>query len=372
MMETTVKAIIQLFEKWVPKDYAESWDNVGLQLGDLEQSVQNLLITLDVTDEIVEEAIEHQVQLIIAHHPLLFKGLKQIDVNDSKGRIIQKLLKNNISVYAAHTNLDMVNGGVNDLLADKLCLKNRQVLVPSITDKLYKFMVYVPKSHANVVKEAIGKAGAGHIGNYSHCTFETAGMGAFKPLEGTNPFLGKKGKIEEVEEIKIETIVKEKQLSKIIEMAKQSHPYEEMAYDVFPLNNSTETLGLGRIGLVEKEMTLKEYLSFVKDALDVPFVRFVGDENKIVRSVAVLGGSGKGYIINAIKMGADVYITGDLSFHDAQDAEQAGICLIDPGHHVERVMKDGVKCYFDHHQKELPTPVNIITSTISTEPFKCY
>ncbi|MGN8645503.1 Nif3-like dinuclear metal center hexameric protein [Gracilibacillus sp. HCP3S3_G5_1] len=367
---TTVKDVMRLLEKWVPVHYAESWDNVGLQIGSKEQKVKKMMITLDVIDAVVEEAIEKKVDFIIAHHPLLFNGLKRIDFQDPKGQVVKKLIEHNISVYAAHTNLDVVKGGVNDMLAERLELSNTKVLVPTVEEQLLKFIVYVPQTHLSDLVEAIGNAGAGHIGNYSHCTFRSAGTGAFKPLEGTQPYLGTQGEIEEVNEYKLETIIKKSQLSVVLQAAKKAHPYEEMAYDLVPLSNKGEKAGLGRIGKLSKPMKLSEYVEIVKSNLNIPALRYVGNQNQVIQKVAVLGGSGKGFINAARKAGADLYITGDLTFHEAQDAEEAGLCLLDPGHHVEEVMKEGVKDYFLTNLHQLPDKIEVEVSTLSTDPFR--
>ncbi|SFL81655.1 dinuclear metal center protein, YbgI/SA1388 family [Gracilibacillus orientalis] len=366
---TTVKDVIRLFEKWVPKHYAESWDNVGLQVGDKNQKVNKLMVTLDVIDAVVDEAIENNVDLIIAHHPLLFKGLKNIDFQDPKGRVVKKLIQHNISVYAAHTNLDVVNGGVNDLLAERLELTMTKVLVPTVEEQFLKFIVYVPQTHLNDLVDALGDAGAGYIGNYSHCTFRTTGTGAFKPLEGTNPFLGRQGEIEETIEYKVETIIKKTQLSSVIQVAEKAHPYEEMAYDLVPLANKGKQEGLGRIGKLPQPMKLSEYAEVVKRNLNISTLRYIGDQDQMIKKVAVLGGSGKGFIDIARNAGADLYITGDLTFHEAQDAEEAGLCLIDPGHHVEEVMKEGVKDYFLTNLDALPEKIEVDISRLSTDPF---
>ncbi|WP_163539611.1 Nif3-like dinuclear metal center hexameric protein [Gracilibacillus sp. YIM 98692] len=370
MRETVVRDVIQLFENWVPKSYAESWDNVGLQIGDMEKPVKRLMITLDVVEKVVDEAIDKKADMIIAHHPLFFESLKSINLNSPKGKVIAKLMKHQISVYTAHTNLDIAEGGVNDLLAEKLELRDTKVLVPTKTDHLLKFIAYVPHTHVDSFKEAIGNAGAGHIGNYSHCTFQSEGKGAFKPLSGTNPFIGTQGEIEQVNEYKVETIIKESQLEYMIQVAQEAHPYEEMAYDIVPLQNKGKVNGLGRYGKIDKKMNLEEYVEVVKKAYQVPFVRFVGNKEKTVKKVAILGGSGKGFIKQAQKVGADLYITGDLTFHDAQDAEQAGISLIDPGHHIEEVMKKGVQSYFQQNKKNLPSPIEVEVSDLTTEPFQ--
>lgn len=194
-------------ERLAPKSLAYDWDNVGLQVGSFSTPVKKIMVTLDVLEEVVDEAITKNVSLIIAHHPLLFKPVKQLSTDTPQGRVLHKLLQHNITVYAAHTNLDIAEGGVNDVLCEKLKIKNTKVLIKERTETLYKLVVYVPQTHQKVLREAIGKAGAGHIGNYSHCTFQTMGKGTFKPLEGTNPYIGSQDKMEFVPEVKIETIV---------------------------------------------------------------------------------------------------------------------------------------------------------------------
>nr|WP_184244798.1 Nif3-like dinuclear metal center hexameric protein [Gracilibacillus halotolerans] len=366
---TSVNHVIKLMERWAPKTLAEEWDNVGLLVGNKSQKVKKIMVTLDVLESVVDEAIEKSVDLIIAHHPLIFPKISQINFSTPKGRVLEKLIKNDISVYVTHTNLDIANGGVNDMMANALQLQQIKPLVPKFSEKLYKLSIFVPKSHVEQLRVALGNAGAGHIGNYSHCTFQTEGTGSFLPLEGTTPYLGEQGKIEHVSEYKIETIVKENDLDKVITTANNAHPYEEMAYDIYPLENKGTTHGLGRIGKSLQEMRLSEYVEVVKEALDIPFVRFTGDKDKIVKKVAVLGGSGKSYIPYAISGGADVYITGDLTFHEAQDAQQDGLALIDPGHYAEKIMKKGVKEYFDNNKDKLSDEVEIILSEISTDPF---
>src|SRR5690625_3466285 len=202
-------AIFQALEKWAPKHLAYEWDNVGLQIGSYNRPVKNVMITLDVLESVVDEAIEKNIDLIIAHHPLLFKPVNEINYDTPIGRIIYKLIKNEITVYATHTNLDIAPGGVNDMLCDQLNIEKRDYIVHKETDKLYKLVVFVPIKYADDVRNAISEAGAGYIGNYSHCTFQTIGKGTFKPREGTNPFIGESDKLEFVDEIKIETIVQE-------------------------------------------------------------------------------------------------------------------------------------------------------------------
>ncbi|WP_217586726.1 Nif3-like dinuclear metal center hexameric protein [Lentibacillus saliphilus] len=360
--------VIKILEQWAPKRLAYDWDNVGLQLGSINGVVKNILVTLDVTHAVVDEAIRKQVDLIIAHHPLFFRPVQQIDTDSVKGRLLQKLLVHNITVYAAHTNLDITTGGVNDLLCEKLAINQVSILDEIDTEVLHKVVVYVPNTHADNVRNAMGSAGGGYIGQYSHCTFNTQGTGTFLPTEQANPYIGHINELTYVEETKIETIVPETKLQNILQAMIQAHPYEEVAYDVYKLDNKGEPFGIGRIGRLTESMPLATLAEHVKDTLNVPMLRVVGDVTKPVQTVAVLGGSGEKYIQAAMNRGADVLITGDLTFHVAQDAQEAGLALIDPGHHVEKVMKDATKLYLDERLNT--DAVTVYVSDVDTEPFQ--
>jgi dinuclear metal center YbgI/SA1388 family protein len=361
--------IIQVFESFSPKNLAMEGDKIGLQIGNLGKKVHNVLIALDVLDEVVEEAIAKDVQLIIAHHPLIFRPLQRITSEDPAGRLIEKLIKHDIAVYAAHTNLDVAKGGVNDLLADALGLQETEVLFPTFVSKLKKLAVYVPSSHENQVRNALGKAGAGAMGDYSYCSFSSSGTGRFLPGAQANPFIGENGEIAAVDEIKIETVFPENLEKKILSAMLKAHPYEEVAYDLYSLDNKGETLGLGRIGKVQ-ETTLEGFAEVVKEALDVKAVRVVGNLNAKVKKVAVLGGDGNKYYPHAIFKGADVYITGDFYYHTALDAAALGLNIIDPGHNVEKVMKKGVADKLTKIFSEKGYVVNVFSSEIHTDPFQ--
>ncbi len=361
--------IIQLFEQFSPKQYAMEGDKIGLQIGRLNKPVRRVMIALDVLEEVVDEAIEKEVDLIIAHHPLIYRPLKNIVTDQLPGRMIEKLLKHDITVYAAHTNLDVAKGGVNDLLAEALELSNTEILVPTHEVQLKKLVVYVPTEQADSVKEALGNAGAGAIGNYSHCLFTSSGTGQFLPGEYANPHIGENGKLEQVNEERIETLFPDYLEKKVVQAMLKAHPYEEVAYDIYRLDNKGESLGLGRIGEIQ-EMTLGEFANIVKKALDVPMVRVVGDLQAKVRKVAVLGGDGNKYISSAKFKGADVYITGDLYYHVAHDAMMMGLNVIDPGHNVEKVMKKGVANYLTKISEEKGYDVTIFPSEQKTEPFQ--
>ncbi|MEN1970511.1 Nif3-like dinuclear metal center hexameric protein [Lentibacillus sp. N15] len=360
--------IFQAMECFAPRKLAYDWDNVGLQVGSFHKDVKKVMVTLDVLESVVDEAIDKQVDLIIAHHPLLFKPVKQLNTESVQGRIVEKLMKHDITVYAAHTNLDAANGGVNDMLCDTIGITDRKILREEYSEKLVKYSVYVPKSHADAIREALAQAGAGHIGNYSHCTFQTEGQGTFKPLAGTSPYIGSTNELTKTEEVKIETIVLEATIENVVRIVNDKHPYEEPAYDIYPLKNKGQTHGLGRIGALSAEMTLNDFSEHVKTVLEVPHVRVTGDMTKSVKTVAVLGGSGEKYIHDAIAKGADAYITGDITFHVAQDAWQLGLAVIDPGHHVEKVMKQGVKQYLEQQFDQ--QRLDVIVSETNTEPFR--
>lgn len=360
--------IIQLLEQFAPKHLAMEGDPIGLQIGSLNKPVQRVMVTLDVLEEVVDEAISKNVDLIIAHHPPLYRPLKQIITDQAQGRIVEKCLKHDIAIYAAHTNLDIATGGVNDWLSEALGLQEIDVLVPTYEEALKKLVVYVPETHAYAVREAIGNAGAGHIGNYSHCTFNSRGIGTFLPEEGANPFIGEKGTLEEVEEVRIETIFPASLQKKVIAAMWKAHPYEEVAYDVYPLENKGRTWGLGRIGYLPEEMTLRAFAEHVKKALGVQTVRVVGNLYDKVKKVAVIGGDGNKYIRQAKMSGADVYVTGDVYYHVAHDAMALGLHIVDPGHHAEKVMKQGLARFLEQ-QIGGKWNVSIFSSEVHTDPF---
>jgi dinuclear metal center YbgI/SA1388 family protein len=361
--------IIQLFEQFAPKHLAMEGDRIGLQIGTLNKPVKKVMIALDILEEVIDEAVAEEVDLIIAHHPPLYRPLKQIITDQAQGRIIEKCMKHHIAIYAAHTNLDIANGGVNDWLAEALGLEHVDVLIPTYEEPLKKLVVYVPETHADLVREAIGNAGAGHIGNYSHCTFNGRGIGTFLPLEGANPFIGKSGTLEQVEEVRIETIVPASLQNKVISAMLKAHPYEEVAYDIYPLENKGKVFGLGRIGRLPEAMTLGEFAEHVKKALDVPAVRVVGHLQDTVRKVAVVGGDGNKYISQAKLAGADVYVTGDVYYHVAHDAMMLGLNIVDPGHNVEKVMKQGVARFLENAFAKQQFATTVCISKVHTDPF---
>lgn len=359
--------IIEEFEKWSPKYLAIEGDPIGLHVGTLNKKVERVLVTLDVNEAVVDEAIAKKAELIIAHHPPIFRPMKNLQTDLPQGRLMEKLIKHDIAVYAAHTNLDVADGGVNDLLAQVLGLQNTKVLVQTYEAELVKIAVFVPDSHEEQVLEALGNAGAGAIGDYEHCSYTLSGTGRFRPTAEADPYIGEAGKMEKTEESKIEVVVRKWDKDRVIRAMIAAHPYEEVAYDVFSLENREMPMGLGRVGTLEEEMTLRSFAEMVKDKLHVPFARVVGNDDDKVKKVAVLGGDGNKYIHQAKSSGADVYVTGDMYFHTAQDAQAIGLNIVDPGHHAEKVMILGVA---NHMAKRTDWQCEFLPSEVDTEPFR--
>jgi len=331
-MPLKAHAIIGALGKLAPAHLAEEWDNVGLLVGNPDQAISGILVSLDVSPAAVALAASNGLNLIIAHHPLIMRGITNVRTDLPSGRLLESLLKLDIAVYAIHTNLDITIGGVNDALAEKLGLTDIGPLSVSKGEKLVKLAVFVPETHVEVVRNAITSAGAGHIGNYSHCTFQTAGTGTFLPLAGSNPFLGRQGCLERVSEMRLEAVMPEAISRKVIEAMKKVHPYEEVAFDVFPLANRTQETGLGRVGRLKEPLPLTEFAQVVKAALNVASLKIAGGMERLVQKAAVCGGSGAALWPKAVWAGADVLVTGDVRYHDALDASAAGIALIDAGH----------------------------------------
>jgi dinuclear metal center YbgI/SA1388 family protein len=364
------QSIIQLMEELAPKHYAVPDDKIGLQLGTLHKEISNVLVALDVNDEVIDEAIRLNANLIVAHHAIIFRPLTHLQTDSVAGKLYEKLIKHDIAVYIAHTNLDVAEGGVNDMMADAIGLSGLASLEDVHTDKLKKLVVFVPEDHLETVRQALFGAGAGWIGQYSHCSFNIQGTGTFVPEAGSDPFIGKQGKLEQVREVRLETIVPQSIEKRAVQAMLKAHPYEEVAYDLYQLDLKGRTFGLGRVGKLQEPVTLEQLCKLVKASYEVPTVRLVGDLQRKVQKIAVLGGSGGRYVRHAIFAGADVLITGDIDYHTAQDALAAGLCLIDPGHNVEKIMKRGVADYLRAKLQEKKSETGVFASEIDTEPFR--
>ena len=336
---TKIKEIIHFFEELAPLHLQESYDNAGLIVGSTDAEIDSVLITLDVTEEVVDEAIKKNVQLIVAHHPIIFSGLKKINGKNYVERTVIKAIKNDVAIYAAHTNLDSVTGGVNSKICEKLGLQNCKVLQPA-KGQLKKLVTFIPTEHTDKVREAVFAAGAGNIGNYDSCGYNLEGTGSFRGNENTNPFVGEKGRIHYEKEIRFETIFPGYLQHKVISALLSSHPYEEVAYDIYPLENSLEKVGMGMVGTLPEEKTEEEFLKSIKETFKTGVIKHTRLKNRPVKKVAVCGGAGSFLLNSAIAAKADFFISGDFKYHQFFDAENK-IVIADIGHfESEQFTKD--------------------------------
>jgi len=324
-----VKDVTNYLESIAPLSLQESYDNSGLLVGDMEDEVSAVLVSLDITNEIIEEAIANKCNLIVAHHPIIFSGIKRLTKNDTVSDILIKAVKNNINLYAIHTNLDNVVNGVNGKIADLIGLGKRKVLLPK--SNLYKLAVFTPLSHKEKVLSALFEAGAGYVGEYSNCSFSSKGTGTFKPMEGANPYVGKIDELESVDEGKLELVVPNFSLANVIYAMKESHPYEEVAYDLVPLANFSN-FGAGLIGDLKEPMDESVFLQFLQKTFKSKSIRHTDLLKKPIRKVALCGGSGSFLLKNAIKNKADIFITADMKYHQFFDGE-GRILIADIGHY---------------------------------------
>jgi dinuclear metal center YbgI/SA1388 family protein len=365
-MSVKVQEIITLIETVAPLSLQEEYDNAGLIIGNANMDVTGALICLDVNEQIIEEAIKLNYNLIISHHPLIFKGLKKINGKNSTENCVILAIRNNLAIYAAHTNLDnvLVNG-VNAALADKLHLSKRSVLRPA-DKKLMKIICFVPEMHAAAVRNALCEAGAGKIGNYDSCSYNSMGYGTFKALEHANPFVGEKNKIHTENEIRMELIFHSYQKANIIRALYNAHPYEEPAFDIISLENTSDSIGSGLMGEFENEMEISDFLNLLKTSLNASLLRFSPGNSKQIRRVALCGGSGSFLIHDAISAKVDAFITGDLKYHDFTETS-GKILLVDPGHfETEQFTKD---IFYDIIRKKMPK-FAVRISEICTNPIK--
>lgn len=327
----TAFEIIKLFDDNFPPAYQESYDNSGLCIGDVQSEITGVLCCTDITPSVLQEAIQKKANLIISHHPLIFQGLKSLTGKSQTEQMVIDAIKNNILIYTVHTNADNVFNGVNKKICDKLGLLNCKILSP-LSDKLVKLVTFVPVPHAEKVRQSIFEAGAGFIGNYDCCSFNTEGSGTFRGNETSDPFVGKKGELHTEPEIRIETILPSFLTKKVIKELIKSHPYEEVAYDIYPLKNENNTIGAGMIGELSNTISIHELLKKLRETFAAKGIRYTGKDEKPVKKIAVCGGSGSFLINEAKKHHSDVFITGDMKYHQFFDADN-NLTIIDIGHY---------------------------------------
>lgn len=325
-----IKNIVEFLDELAPSSYQESYDNTGLIAGNSSLECTGVMCTLDVTEEVISEAKQKGCNLVVAHHPIIFAGLKKITGKNYAERAIITAIKNDIAIYAIHTNLDNLLTGVNGKMADKLGLENRKVLLHR-QNSLMKLIVFVPVPDAEKVREAIFAAGGGNIGKYSECSFNIKGTGTFKPGEGTNPHTGELGKRETTDEEKIEVIFPVYLKEKLVSAMTDAHPYEEVAYDLIALSNFYQEVGSGLIGELPEEMHETAFLQLVKKQFNLQVIRHTPLLEREVKKVALCGGAGSFLIKNALGAGADFYITSDIKYHEFFDAENRMV-IADIGH----------------------------------------
>lgn len=362
--------IIEALEQAFPKHLSYEGDPIGLHVGTLNKKVHRVMVALDVLENVVDEAIEKKADLIVAHHPLLFRPVKSICTDHSQGRLLQKALINDIAIYGIHTNLDIAQGGINDYLAQSIELVDPKIMDVTYEEDLLKLVTFIPTDYAEIVYDALCKAGAGHIGNYSGTSFQTTGTGTFLPLDESKPFIGNVHETAHVEEVRLETILPARFKGKVLKALLAVHPYEEVAYDFYKLEQKGKAYGLGRVGRLSEPMSLRAFGVFLKEKWDLDGVRVVGDLDEMIERVAISGGDGNKYIAKAKRMGADVFVTGDIYYHNAHGAMEMNLNLIDVGHHVEKICKPLLARFFAEKAKEKHWELEIIQSESVTNPFQ--
>lgn len=336
---TTVGEIIARIEEFAPPYLAESWDPIGLAFGSYQQKVKKMMVALDLDADTLKEAKEENVDFIFTHHPPIFKALENLNEEDARRSEYIELIRSNISLYAAHTNIDAAKNGMNDWLAEALDLKKPyEVITHSYTSKYRLLVLYVPKDNATKMREALHQIGLGEVGDYRHVSYTNEGTGRFTPSEDAEPFIGKKEAEAKVTEDRIEILVPEKLINKAIEVIYKVHPYEEPVFHLMDINKQKEIYGIGRVGALEEEMVLTDFIEYVKNIFGLDQVRVANVSlDKNIRKIAILGGAGADFYKEALENGADVYITGDISYHAAQDMIREGLPFIDVGHFIENI-----------------------------------
>ena len=362
-----LKNLYSILEELSPLAYAEDFDNVGLLVGDENQEVTGVLVCHDALENVVDEAIEKKCNLIVCFHPILFSGIKKITGKNYVERAVIKAIKSDIAIYAVHTALDNHQNGVNKIICDALGLQNTKILLPK-KNFIQKLVTYTPKSNVETLKNALFAAGAGSIGNYSDCSFVSQGMGSYKGNEHSNPVIGQKNELTEAEEFKIEVIFEKYLQPNILKALFTAHIYEEVAYEIYSLENQHQNIGLGMIGTLEKPISEVEFLTYVKQKMHCGGIRHSKFLNKPIEKVAVLGGSGSFAITDAKKAGADIFITSDLKYHDYFQAENS-LVLADIGHfESERYTKNYI---YDFLCKKIHN-FAIVLSETDTNPIKYF
>jgi dinuclear metal center YbgI/SA1388 family protein len=311
----TIRDVTNTLEAWAPPASAQDYDNVGLQVGEADRSIERALVALDLTHTVIDEAKRREASLIVTHHPLLFRPLSRLTPDTREGALALRLAEAGIALYTAHTNLDAAHGGVSFALAERLGLTGVDFM-DGFPDAVRKLVTFVPRDHFDAVRAALAEAGAGQIGDYEACAFASEGTGYFRPTEGADPHTGSSGELERADEVRLEAEVARWDLAGALRALREAHPYEEVAYDVYPLEQKYSRAGLGAIGTLTEPEPLSTFLGRVADRLDAGSLRYAGDDDALVKRVAVCGGAGSNFVGTALGAGADAYVTADVKYHD--------------------------------------------------------
>jgi len=362
-----LKEIIRVLERRAPLSFQESYDNSGLQVGDPSMEISGALIALDITEEVLDEARRLDFNLVLSHHPLIFGGLKSLAGRTPTERMVARAIREDLALYSGHTNFDAMDDGVNARLASRLGLNNTRILDP-VRGHLKKLVVFVPHEQLEEVRSAIFEAGAGHIGDYDCCSYSLQGEGTFRAGDESNPYVGEKGELHLEPESRLETILPGHLAGRVVQAMVQAHPYEEVAYDLYPLDNRYDRAGSGMIGMLEEPMEEVMFLNFLKDRFEVPVIRHSRLLGKPVKKVALCGGAGSFLLAKAKSAGADVFVTGDLKYHQFFEAEDR-LVLMDIGHYESEQFTR--ELFYDVLQKNFPKFAVRLSETV-TNPIKYY
>ena len=345
-----LKELCSFLDSSVPPSFQESYDNSGLQTGMPEKEISSALLTLDITDQVLDEAIKKGCDLIISHHPLIFAGLKRITGSSLTEKLVLKAIRSDIAIYSAHTNLDVFEKGVSRKMAEKLELNNIKVLSP-LKNRLIKLVTYIPESHFEKVTAAIFESGAGVIGKYDNCGFSAPGTGSFRGNEESNPFSGEKGKISYEKEMRFETVLLSFLKEKVIKALLEAHPYEEVAYDLYNLENDNINIGLGCIGEFHEALDEIDFLKLVSNVFNAKGIRFSKFTGSKIKKIALCGGSGASLISQAMSSGAEAFLTADIKYHNFFEADNR-ILLVDIGHFESEIFS--IEILYDLVIKKFP------------------
>jgi len=328
----TVADVVAALHRIAPPELAEEWDNVGLLLGDPTRPCERVVVALEVDRAMLRRAARAGAQLVVSHHPPIFEPLSRVRADEPAGALALEAARLGVALAAAHTNLDVAPGGVNDVLAERLGLRAPEPLAPAAAGAQAKLVVFAPPDHLAALLAALDEAGAGRIGRYRQCTFRAAGVGTFRGLEGARPAVGRVGRREEVRELRLEAVVPMALAARAAAAVRAAHPYDEPAVDIYPLERARPELGLGRCGALATPMGAGRLVARIKRRLRVDHVRVVGSVRRRVERAAVLGGAGGGHVADAVRAGCQLFLTGDVSHHQALEADAAGLVVVDAGH----------------------------------------